>query len=102
MAEARKLAGRVSAESEVTPRRSFSLNIFLQEGERVNVFVPSCHTRRWPLTQTQTCMSLFKFKPMSMLTSSGRLSVPMEMRELYSCSRSCLACRREVMKIHFV
>lgn len=42
MAEARKLAGRVSAESEVTPRRSFSLNIFLQEGERVNVFVPSC------------------------------------------------------------
>ena len=42
MAEARKLAGRVSAESEVTPRRSFSLNIFLQEGERVNVLVPSC------------------------------------------------------------
>lgn len=42
MAEARKLAGRVSAESEVTPRRSFSRNIFLQEGERVNVFVPSC------------------------------------------------------------
>lgn len=41
MAEARKLAGRVSAESEVTPRRSFSLNIFLQEGERVNVLVPS-------------------------------------------------------------
>lgn len=42
MAEARKLAGNVSAESEVTPRRSFSLNIFLQDGERVNVFVPSC------------------------------------------------------------
>lgn len=40
----------------------------------------------------------FKFKPISVLTSSGRLSVPMEMRELYSCSRSCLACRREVMK----
>lgn len=101
MAEARKLAGRVSAESEVTPRRSFSLNIFLQEGERVNVFVPSCHTRRRLLTQTQTCISFFsffKFKPISVLTSSGRLSVPMEMRELYSCSRSCLACRREVMK----
>lgn len=44
MAEARKLAGRVSAESEVTPRRSFSLNIFLQEGERVNVLVPSWQT----------------------------------------------------------
>lgn len=42
MAEARKLAGSVSAESEVTPRRSFSLNIFLQDGDRVNVFVPSC------------------------------------------------------------
>lgn len=42
MAEARKLAGNVSAESEVTPRRSFSLNIFLQDGDRVNVFVPSC------------------------------------------------------------
>lgn len=41
MAEARKLAGSVSAESEVTPRRSFSLNIFLQDGDRVNVFVPS-------------------------------------------------------------
>ncbi len=34
----------------------------------------------------------------SVLTSSGRLSVPMEMRELYSCSRSCLACRKEVMR----
>jgi len=44
MAEARKLAGRVSAESEVTPRRSVSLNIFLQEGERLNVFTPSCQT----------------------------------------------------------
>lgn len=33
-----------------------------------------------------------------MLTSSGRLSVPMEMRELYSCSRSCLACKIEVME----
>lgn len=44
MAEARKLAGRVSAESEVTPRRSFSLNIFLQEGERVNVLDPSWQT----------------------------------------------------------
>lgn len=42
MAEARKLAGNVSEESEVTPRRSFSLNIFLQEGERVKVLVPSC------------------------------------------------------------
>lgn len=42
MAEARKLAGNVSEESEVTPRRSFSLNIFLHDGDRVNVFVPSC------------------------------------------------------------
>lgn len=42
MAEARKLAGNVSEESEVTPRRSFSLNIFLHEGDRVNVLVPSC------------------------------------------------------------
>ena len=41
MAEARKLAGRVSEESEVTPLRSFSLNIFLQEGEREKVLVPS-------------------------------------------------------------
>lgn len=46
MAEARKLAGRVSAESEVTPRRSFSRNIFLQDGERLKVFAPSCHTTR--------------------------------------------------------
>lgn len=45
MAEARKLAGRVSEESEVTPRRSFSLNIFLQEGERLNVLVPSWQVR---------------------------------------------------------
>lgn len=42
IAEARKLAGNVSEESEVTPRRSFSLNIFLHDGDRVNVFVPSC------------------------------------------------------------
>lgn len=42
MAEARKLAGNVSEESEVTPRRSFSRNIFLHDGDRVNVFVPSC------------------------------------------------------------
>lgn len=42
MAEARKLAGNVSEESAVTPRRSFSLNIFLHEGDRVNVLVPSC------------------------------------------------------------
>lgn len=42
MAEARKLAGNVSEESEVTPRRSFSLNIFLHDGDRVNVFAPSC------------------------------------------------------------
>lgn len=41
MAEARKLAGNVSEESEVTPRRSFSRNIFLHDGDRVNVFVPS-------------------------------------------------------------
>lgn len=41
MAEARKLAGKVSEESEVTPLRSFSRNIFLHEGERVNVLVPS-------------------------------------------------------------
>ncbi|KAG9349948.1 hypothetical protein JZ751_026301 [Albula glossodonta] len=34
MAEARKFGGNVSEESEVTPLRSFSLNIFLQEGER--------------------------------------------------------------------
>lgn len=46
IAEARKFAGNVSAESEVTPLRSFSLNIFLQDGERVNVFVPSCHRER--------------------------------------------------------
>lgn len=45
MAEARKLAGSVSAESEVTPRRSFSLNIFLHDGDRVNVFVPSCREK---------------------------------------------------------
>ena len=60
MAEARKLAGRVSAESEVTPRRSFSLNIFLQEGERVNVFVPSCQTKKDGCSDnpslTQTCI----------------------------------------------
>ena len=42
IAEARKLAGNVSEESEVTPRRSFSLNIFLHDGDRVNVLVPSC------------------------------------------------------------
>lgn len=42
MAEARKLAGNVSEESAVMPRRSFSLNIFLHDGDRVNVFVPSC------------------------------------------------------------
>ncbi len=41
MAEARKLAGNVSEESEVTPRRSFSLNIFLHDGDRVNVLAPS-------------------------------------------------------------
>lgn len=46
MAEARKLAGNVSEESDVTPRRSFSRNIFLQDGERVNVFVPSCRKQR--------------------------------------------------------
>lgn len=107
MAEARKLAGRVSAESEVTPRRSFSLNIFLQEGERVNVFVPSCQTDRQCVNKKDSCSEypslspicilFYFFKLISVLTSSGRLSVPMEMRELYSCSRSCLACRREVM-----
>lgn len=42
MAEARKLAGNVSEESEVTPRRSFSRNIFLHDGDRVKGFVPSC------------------------------------------------------------
>lgn len=46
MAEARKLAGSVSEESDVTPRRSFSRNIFLQDGERVNVFVPSCREQK--------------------------------------------------------
>lgn len=101
MAEARKLAGRVSAESEVTPRRSFSLNIFLQEGERVNVFVPSCQRAETRQLRKSTFPSNLKqnlLKTASVLTSSGRLSVPMEMSELYSCSRSCLACRREVMQ----
>lgn len=59
MAEARKLAGRVSAESEVTPRRSFSLNIFLQEGERVNVLVPSCRKKTWLLRQSVTQSNLY-------------------------------------------
>lgn len=31
----RKLGGNISAESGVTPRRSFSRNIFRQEGERL-------------------------------------------------------------------
>lgn len=31
----RKLGGSISAESGVTPRRSFSLNIFRQDGERL-------------------------------------------------------------------
>lgn len=61
MAEARKLAGRVSAESEVTPRRSFSLNIFLQEGERANVFVPSCQTRRRLLTKNANLLYIYIF-----------------------------------------
>ena len=51
MAEARKLAGSVSEESEVTPRRSFSLNIFLQEGDLVKVLVPSCRGNTWKIKQ---------------------------------------------------
>lgn len=93
MAEARKLAGSVSAESEVTPRRSFSRNIFLQEGERVKVFAPSCrHNSKGVSQKAAACANL---QPGHPLTSSGRLSVPMEMRELYSCSRSCRACGAE-------
>lgn len=38
----RKLAGSISAESGLTPRRSFSRNIFRQDGERLNVLALSC------------------------------------------------------------
>lgn len=97
-AEARKFAGSVSAESEVTPRRSFSRNIFLQDGERLKVLVPSCHTPQvrshgYVMSHTQT-HTLASPLASGVLTSSGRLSVPVEMSELYSCSRSCRACRR--------
>lgn len=111
IAEARKLAGKVSAESEVTPRRSFSLNILLHDGERVKVLVPSWRdneiqqvpdgsdeTTRWRLLARHNNVN---HSTLNLLrrTSSGLLSVPMEIRALYSFSRSCLACKRRSLKV---
>lgn len=41
MAALRKLGGSISAESGLTPRRSFSRNILRHEGDRLNVLVLS-------------------------------------------------------------
>lgn len=42
----RKLAGSISAESGLTPRRSFSRNIFRQDGERLKVLALSCEAEK--------------------------------------------------------